>query len=349
MGHMKKYKCPVCTSTRSVIKYGYQNNAHRFFCKSCKKHFSINPYFINTKAILSDHLDGLSFRALARKYDIGKSHAWNICHEELKKLPDNNQFTHRYCNRFSQVLMVDGKYFSIANQSHAYVLLWGIDYFRHDIPVFTIAPTENYQSWAKFFSFFRILSCYPRLVVCDDNYNLKLAARERFPAVRIQTCYNHFKENIRRELKVRSEGRETYRDFMRRIERCLDSSEKINDDTFNTRMFALFRDYRQDPVCVTVLTNIQKYKMELLAYRGIPSAPLTTNLIEGMNKHIETRLTGINAFQSVSHARLWFNGYILKRRMTVFTDTKGKFKYLRGKTGVEMTKKDRIDVPSYFN
>lgn len=244
--------------------------------------------------------------------------------------------------------MVDGKYFAVADKPHAYVLLWGIDYFRHDIPVFTIAPSENYQSWAKFFSYFRILSCYPQLVVCDDNYNLKLAARERFPAVRIQTCYNHFKENIRRDLKVRSEGKDMYRDFMKRIEACLDSREKINDDTFNTRMFALYRDYHHDPVCQTILTNIDRYKGELLAYRGIPGAPLTTNLIEGMNKHIETRLTGINAFQSVSHARLWFNGLILKKRMTAFTDTKGKFRHLRGKTGVEMTKKERVILPLLF-
>jgi len=135
---------------------------------------------------------------------------------------------------------------------------------------------------------------------------------------------------------------------MRRIEACLDSSEKINDETFNKRMFALYRDYKNDHLCVSILANIQKYQEELFAYRGIPQAPLTTNLIEGMNKHIETRLTGINAFQSVEHARLWFNGYILKRRFTTFTDTRGKFKHLRGKRGVDQTKKERIILPLYF-
>ena len=73
MGHMKKYKCPICVSTKFVIKYGYRDRVHRFFCKACKKYFSFNPHFINYKSILSDHLDGLSFRALGRKYDNGKS------------------------------------------------------------------------------------------------------------------------------------------------------------------------------------------------------------------------------------------------------------------------------------
>jgi hypothetical protein len=136
---------------------------------------------------------------------------------------------------------------------------------------------------------------------------------------------------------------------MRRIESILSSSQKLSDDTFNHWLFTLYRDYHTDPLCLSILTNIERYKSELTAYRGIHAAPVTTNLIEGMNSHIEARLHSLRSFQSVEHARLWFNGFILKRRMTKFTDCRGKFRYLRGKTGVEMTKKDRVDIPSYFN
>ena len=347
MGHMKKYKCPLCLSTASVVKFGYRGKVHRFLCRGCRKHFSINPYFLDTKSILNDHLDGLSFRKLAVKYDMSPMSAWRICESELQKLPQNNQFTFNYCDRFSSVFLFDGKYFNVASDTSDWVLLWGIDYFRHDIPVFTIAPSENYQNWAKYFSYFRIISHHPELLVCDDNHNLKLAARNSFPQVKIQTCYNHFKENIRNTLRIRSDI--TYKPFMRRIESVLNSSQKIADDTFNHWMYGLYRDYRQDPVCVSVLTNIEKYKHELLAYRGIPQAPLTSNLIEGMNSHVEARLHSLRSFQSIYHARLWFNGYILKRRMTKFTDCKGKFRYLNGKTGVEMTKKQEVVIPSYFS
>lgn len=289
-------------------------------------------------------MDGLSFRKLAIKYRISKSHAWDICNEELKKLPNNNQFTFNYCNRFSHIFVFDGKYFNVANQEYDYVLLWGIDYFRHDIPVFTVAPSENYQAWAKYFSYFRILSHHPQLVVCDDNTNLKMAARALFPSVRIQTCYNHFKESIRRDLKVRSDN--TYKDFMRKVEEVF--VHKLNDEAMNKKLFSMYQQYRYDPVCLSVLTTIEKYKRELLGYRHIPQAPVTTNLIEGMNAHLESRLIALRSFQSVNYAKLWLNGYILKRRFTKFTDCRGKFRYLNGKTGVEMTKKERVDLPRYF-
>lgn len=192
------------------------------------------------------------------------------------------------------------------------------------------------------------MSHHPQLLVCDDNTNLKIAARNSFPQVKIQTCYNHFKENIRRNLHVRSDKTNQYKDFMRRIESVLSSSQKISDNTLNHWLWTLYRDYNNDPICLNILTNIEKYKGELLAYRSIHQAPVTTNLIEGMNSHIETRLQALRSFQTIEHARLWFNGFILRRRMTPYTDCRGKFRYLRGKTGVEMTKKQGVDIPIYF-
>lgn len=212
---MKKYQCPKCHSTAQVIRQTKRGKSILFKCKGCIKYFSIKTVHLDTKAILVDHLHGLSFRKLAEKYKISKSHASDLCYEELLKLPDNNKFTFQYCSRFSNILLADGKYFSLNGFLNGYVLLWGIDYFRHDIPVFTLAPSENYHAWATYFSYFRILNHYPQLVVCDDNANLKLAARNTFPAVKIQTCYNHFKEAIRRNLKVRSD--QTYKPFMDRV------------------------------------------------------------------------------------------------------------------------------------
>ena len=348
MGYMKKYSCPHCLTTQPVIRKTKRGNSIRYFCKACTKYFSVNTYWVDKRQILSDHLDGLSFRKLAVRYHMSHMKIWRICEEELRKLPNNNQFTFNYCNRFSKIFLFDGKYFPIASEEHDWVLLWGIDYLRHDIPVFIIAPSENYQSWGKFFSYFRILDCHPQLLVCDDNINLKMAARSRFPGCRIQTCYNHFKENMRRELHVRSEEGKQYKPFMTRMERILSSSDKISDETFNHWLFTLYRDYYQDPLCLSILTNIEKYKHELLAYRGTPQAPVTTNMIEGLNGHLEARLQALRSFQSIEYAHLWMNGYVLKRRLTKFTDCRGRFRYLKGKTGVMMTKKERVVVPIYF-
>ena len=341
---MKKYKCPACVSTQDVVKFGYRGKSHRFFCKKCSKHFSVNPHFIDTKRIMMDHLDGFSFRKLASRYDISPMTAWRICDMELKKLPNNNQFTHRFCDRFSSTLIVDGKYFSVKDQKHGYVLLWGVDYFKHDIPVFIIAPSESYHGWAKVFGLHRIVNHYPELLVCDDNINIKMAARDKFPGVHIQTCTNHFKENIRRTLKVRSET--FYQPFMRDVEDIF--SQKRADGDMQSRLRKLFGVYAHDHACLKVLTNIQRNYTELTGYRGIPGSPTTTNLIEGLNSHLESRLQALCSFQSVSHARLWMNAYILKRRYTKWTDCKGKFKNLNGKRGVDMTQKQGIVLPTYF-
>ncbi len=235
MGHMKKYRCPVCSVTDNVVGFGRRKKVLRYFCKACQKHFSVDPCFLDTKTILSDHLDGLFFRDLARRYCLSPMKAWRICEDELRKLPNNNQFTFNYCSLFSNTFVFDGKYFNLASKDHDWVFLWGIDYFRHDIPVFLVAPSENYQSWS-----------------------------------------------------------------------------------------------------------------ELTGYRGISGSPVTNNIMEGLNSHLESILASLCSFQSLSYAKLWFNGYVLKRRFTPFTDCRGKFRSLNGKRGVDLTKKPGIDLPSLF-
>jgi len=165
--------------------------------------------------------------------------------------------------------------------------------------VFTVAPSENYQNWSKFFFYFRLLNHHPELLVCDDNINLKMAARKHFPMVKIQTCYNHFKENIRRDLHVRSDP--TYRYISVAIDNILSHRQPMW--MFNERFQRLYDKYSSNPVAQQVLTNVQKNKTELLAYKWIRKSPYTNN---------------------------------------------GKFRYLRGKTGVQMTKKERVNLPLYF-
>jgi len=286
----------------------------------------------------------LSFGKLSHKYNLSKTRVWNICHEELQKLPNNNQFSFSYCSRYSAIFAFDGKYLNVKGFAYKPVLLWGLDYFRHDIPVFDLNTAENYHSWARFFSFFRLLNHRPQLIVCDDNYNLKLAARNLFPSIKIQTCVNHYKENIRRQLQTRSNP--FYRQFSKSIDKIL--SQKLSQEVFNKQLLLLYQKYGRDQVAQQVLLNIHKNQAELLAYRGIHQAPLTSNIIESFNSHLQSRLFSLKSFNSLKHAKLWLNGYVLKRRMTKFTGCNSKFRYLNDKTGVMMTKKPGVDIPSYF-
>lgn len=76
---------------------------------------------------------------------------------------------------------------------------------------------------------------------------------------------------------------------------------------------------------------------------------MTMNLIEYLNSHLHGRLKTIKGFESLSHADTWLNAYFLRRRIKKLTDCKGKFRYMNGKTGVSMTQKHGIDIPTYFD
>jgi len=345
MGHMKKYKCPTCKTTQQVIRQRKRKDSIVYFCKKCKKYFSVNVHFIDTTSILVDHLNGLSYRRLADKYEMTKSTVCRAVLSELTNLPQNNEFTKKYCNRFSQVLVVDGKYIHVKGYEKKIPLLWGIDYFTHDIPIFTLAPSENYQSWARFFSLYRIINYLPQLIVCDDNTSLKMAARYAFPKVRIQTCWNHYKENIRRELNVRSDP--TYRYVSQAIDNILSGRQPV--ETFNRRFGNFYAKYNFDPIARQVLLNVEKNKEELLAYKWIRKSPYTTNLMECFNSHLESRLTPLKGFNSFADARLWLNGYILKRRFTAFTSCTRKFRHLNGQKSIELTKKKEMILPPLFD
>ncbi len=293
---------------------------------------------------MSDHLDGLSFQKIAEKYDISKARAYRISHDELSKLPDNNAFSHQFCNRFTSTLVVDGKYIRVKGYDRKIALLWGIDYFTHDIPVFVLAPSENTQAWNKYFAYFRIFSHRPELLVCDDNINIKIAATSCFPSVRIQTCINHLKENMRRTLNIRNDP--TYREVFTRLDTIL--AQKQNDQIRNKRLFSLVRDYKSDPLVTSLLISLHKESPEHIAYRNIKNAPLTTNLIECYNSHLEARLFPLKGFESYAHAKLWMNGYILKRRCTKLADCSRKFNHLNGCRPIDKTKKIQTVLPVLF-
>ena len=60
--------------------------------------------------------------------------------------------------------------------------------------------------------------------------------------------------------------------------------------------------------------------------------------MECFNSHLESRLKSIH-FEDFEHAKLWLNGYVLKRRHTRYTSCKGKFRKFNGIKPIELSKK----------
>lgn len=289
-----------------------------------------------------DHVDGKPFRKIAHKESISKSKVAREYARKVKDLPHNNEITKKYCNRFCGIMVVDGKYVRVKGYEKKIPLLWGLDYLSHDIPVFEFAISESYQAWLKYFGYLKSINYPLAIVVCDDNENIKLAARYMFPRVIIQTCQNHFLENFRKELQVRTD--EKYRPFVEDLKTEL-FSMKLTAKTFRKRAYRLLEKYRDNQICLSYFLRIEKSHHELTAASKVEHAPLTTNIIESYNSHLQARLKSIKSFQSFHTAEQWLNAYILKRRFRPFTDCTKKFRYLNGKSAISMTLKKGAVLP----
>ena len=116
----------------------------------------------------------------------------------------------------------------------------------------------------------------------------------------------------------------TYRPFMFEIEKLFFKRRSVEEFFFLARKI-LFK-YGLDPKCQGILLDIERRKDVLLAYVLEKHIPRTTNLIECFNSHLEGRLKSLKGFESIHHAKLWFNAYFIRRRLKSFTDCTGQFK-----------------------
>lgn len=231
-------------------------------------------------------------------------------------------------------MIVDGKFVRVKEYDQKIPLLWGLDYLTHDIPAFELAPAESYEAWLRYFGYLKSIRYPMKIVICDDNENIKLAAKYIFPNVIIQTCQIHFMENIRRDLHTRTEDK--YKSFVIELKQEL-FTRKITKQDFQMRALKLMKKYKDDMVKTTYLIKIEKAFEELTAATLVPQSPTTTNIIESYNSHLQARLKSIKSFQSFHSAKNWLNAYIIRRRFRKFTDCCPKFRYLNGKTSISQT------------
>lgn len=252
--------------------------------------------------------------------------------------------TRRYCRHFCGILVVDGKFVKVKGFDRKIPVIYGVDYLTHDIPTYKFAPSENYLACLVFFQSLRLLN-YPLVaVVCDDNENIREAAVAVYPKVVVQICQNHFKENVRATLGVRTDP--TYQPFMAEVEELFATKRTAADFDYRARRLVL--RYQHQPLCLAVMLDIERKKKLLLGYLNAKNVPTTTNLIESLNSHLEGRLKTIKGFESFKHANLWLNGYFLRRRLLKFTDCEGHFKHLNGKCSLQMSLKRGLDLPRIF-
>lgn len=133
-------------------------------------------------------------------------------------------------------------------------------------------------------------------------------------------------------------------DFQNIIKSIL-HSEKYNsalykikslEEYFWPRCFNMREQYPKEQIekVKKLFTDFKEHQEYLINYLKYPhlNIPNTTNLIEGYNSQLETRLSSIKGFETIKTAENYINAWIIKRRFTKFTDCKKQFKKLNKKT-----------------
>lgn len=331
---MRRPKCPSCQSS-VCIKKGTRRGSTKYLCKDCGRWFQINRRKEKIKPLstLLQHLGGHSYRTIGEVVGVSGSTAYRYAKTAQNKLAHCVDITRKYCTHFCGILLVDGKYISVSGHERRIPVIYGLDYLTHDIPHYRLSRGENYPSCLSFFRSLRLANYPLHALVCDDNVNIREACLKIYPKTIIQLCQNHYKENIRRLLRVRTD--DTHVVFVKDIEFLF--RKKLPVAEFDRLARKILLKHQDDPVRVSVMFDIEKRKSLLLAYTQNKTIPRTNNLIELYNSHLEGRLKTIKGFQSFRHTSDWLNAYFVRRRLKPFTSCSWKFRHLNKKSSLQIS------------
>jgi len=286
-------------------------------------------------------MDGIPFRKLANEIGLNPSQTYRKVRKEMKKLPDNIWLTTNYCNRWSGRLNIDGKFVKVRGYKKKIPFIYCIDFLTHDIPIGLLAPSENYQAFYKIFSILRSVRYPLQVVICDEAPAVKAALEHTYPKSKIQLCHNHYLENIRKYLNIRTE--EKYQRFFYSLNNSF--SEDLSWEERETLLYEIYLKFGKDELVEDIMADIVRRKDELFTFDHILKCPRTNNLIEAYNSHLNARLKSIKGFKSFQTADLWLNAWMVRRRTKSFTDCQKPFKHLNGKCSLEKSLKKGTDFP----
>lgn len=291
------------------------------------------------------HIDGTSFRKLGNQHQLSALGAYKIVEREMNALPLNSTLSKEYCDRWSGVLNVDGKFVQVRGYEKKIPFIYSLDYHTHDLPVGLLAPSENLEAFGKLFGLVERIGYLPKLVVGDDSTALQTALNWAFPRVPFQLCHTHYLENLREALKVRTEDK--FQMFFAEFEKV------FKRDKSKAERFFVLEDLEKrfgafDRVVGWMVQNVLERYTQLFAFETLGIyAPHSNNIIESFNSHLQGRLETIKGFESWQGAERWLNAWMIRRRIKPFTDCEKPFLHLNGKCGLEMSIKNGKKFPKF--
>jgi transposase-like protein len=267
------------------------------------------------------HIDGVPFRKLGDERGVSGVTAYTEVFRELVLLPDCLEITKTHCEYQSGILIIDGKYVKVRGYNKKIPFIYCIDYDTHDILFGILVPSEDERAFLTIFSLLK----------------------QVFFDVPLQLCLNHYIENIRQHLHIRTD--QTHHHFFNSLKKHV-FDEYTDDKGLNDALHHLLTHRCEGHIIrEMIVMDIHRRRKELFAFTQISGAPNNTNLIELFNSHFNARLKSVKGFKTIEHARLWLNGLLIRRRTKPFTDCSQKFKHLNGKSSLQMSIKKQASWP----
>jgi len=265
----------------------------------------------------------------------------------MEQLPDSNYLSLKYCNRWSGILNIDGKYVKVKGYKKKIPFIWSVDYLIHDFPSYVLACSENEQAFLKLFRILKTINYPLQIVICDDVVSLKKALKQYYPKAKIQLCHTHYIENIRQKIHFRTT--DIYHHFFHSLIKHVFTEPQNNKEKEEGLLYVLENRTNNNEILQSIIVDIAKKYNYLFAYENINHCPKTNNIIESFNSHLNGRLKTIKGFQSFKSAERWLNAYLIRRRTKPFTDCKGKFKKFNRKMPLQNSIKKQADWPDILN
>ncbi len=289
------------------------------------------------------HIDGVPFRKLGDERGVSGVTAYTEVFRELSLLPNCLNVTESFCRYTSGIFIIDGKYVKVRGYAQKIPFIYCIDYETHDILFGVLAPSEDERAFLQVFSTLKRLKYPLRIVVADDRSSLPIALKQIFPLVPLQLCLNHYIENIRQTLHLRTDS--THYHFFNSLKLHV-FDNYVDDKGLDAALHhVLTQRCEGHPLREQIVMDIHRRRAELFACMLVKGAPNNTNLIELFNSHFNARLKSLKGFKTKEHALLWLNGLLLRRRTKAFTDCSPKFKHLNGKSSLSMGIKKQAHWP----
>lgn len=245
-------------------------------------------------------------------------------------------------NKYSGVLLVDGKWIRIAGQRK--VILLAQDAITYDLVNLGLAEGEQTLEYMLFFKDLIQRTNYPlKVLVSDGQWALVNARRRLFPALPWQLCVVHLMRDVDNLLSFPSTRNPLHRALRERTRRILFANSfaqaKRELKVLESNIGWLFDDKQAFQLLKMIKGNFSAVtthfrKSKILPYKRF-TIPRSTNLLEGTISYLNSRFKTMKGFKKEKTACQTLKLITLCFRWKKFTDA--KLNFLNGKSPLELS------------